>query len=144
MHLDIGLPFFLGVYHIGLSQVHSYLGNLNEAKVHAEQGLNLSQTNHERYAEGLSWLQLGRIVGKEGLRIDEAEKYILRGRKILDELETKPACAQSYLFLGELYADAGQKEKALENLMKAEKMFQEMGMDYWLAWTKNLLEMIRI
>jgi hypothetical protein len=64
--------------------------------------------------------------------------------KILDELETKPACAQSYLSLGELYADAGQKEKAIENLKKAEAMYQEMGMDFWLARTKELLEKIRI
>lgn len=145
MHLDIGLPYFLSIYHRGLSQVHSYLGNLNEAKVHAEQGLNLAQTNHERYAEGIMWLQLGRIVGKmEGSQLRKAEEHLLKGMKILDELETKPACAQSYLFLGELYADAGQKEKAIENLKKAEAMYQEMGMDYWLARTKELLEKIRI
>jgi tetratricopeptide (TPR) repeat protein len=64
--------------------------------------------------------------------------------KILDELETKPLYAQGYLFLGDLYADAGQKEKAIENLRKAEAMFQKMGMDYWLARTKRLLEMVRI
>jgi hypothetical protein len=64
--------------------------------------------------------------------------------KILDELEEKPFYAQGYLSLGELYADSGQKEKALENLKKAEAMFQEMGMDYWLARTKKLLEMVRI
>jgi class 3 adenylate cyclase/tetratricopeptide (TPR) repeat protein/energy-coupling factor transporter ATP-binding protein EcfA2 len=145
MHLDIGLPYFLCVYPLGLSQAHSYLGNLNEAKVHAEQGLNLAQTNHERYAEGLAWLQLGRIVGKmEGSQLRKAEEHILKGMKILDELETKPAYAQSYLFLGELYADAGQKEKAIENLKKAEAMYQEMGMDFWLAQTRKLLEMARI
>jgi len=33
-----------------------------------------------------------------------------------------------YLFLGELYADRGQGEKA-----------QEMGMDYWLARTQEVL-----
>jgi hypothetical protein len=64
--------------------------------------------------------------------------------KIADELKTKPFYAQGHLFLGELYADAGQKEKALENMKKAEVMFQEMGMDYWLARTKKVLEMIQI
>ncbi len=29
---------------------------------------------------------------------------------------------------------------ALENLKKAERMFQEMGMDYWLERTKRVLE----
>ena len=44
-----------------------------------------------------------------------------------------------YLFLVELYTDAGQREKALENLKKAKGMFQEMGMDYWLAKTREVL-----
>jgi hypothetical protein len=61
-----------------------------------------------------------------------------------DELKAKPFYAQGHLFLGEIYAHAGQKEKALENLKKAERMYQEMGMDYWLDRTKKLLEMIRI
>jgi hypothetical protein len=35
---------------------------------------------------------------------------------------------------------SGQKDKALENLKKAEGMFREMGMDYWLAKTHKALE----
>jgi hypothetical protein len=38
-----------------------------------------------------------------------------------------------------LYANADQKEKALETLKKAETMFQEMSMDYWLAETRKVL-----
>ena len=34
----------------------------------------------------------------------------------------------------------GQREKALENLKKAKGMFQEMGMDYWLRRTQEVLE----
>jgi tetratricopeptide (TPR) repeat protein len=114
---------------------------LSEAKLHAEQALNLAQTNQEKLSEGISWIQLGRIIGKtEKLQIDKAEEYILKGMKISDELKTKPNYALGYLFLGELYANAGQKEKALENLKKAEAMFQEMGMNYYLARTKKLLE----
>lgn len=41
--------------------------------------------------------------------------------------------------LGEVYDKAGQKEKAMENLKKAETMFQEMGMNYWLATTRKVL-----
>ena len=64
----------------------------------------------------------------------------MKGIKIFDELKMKPSCALGYFSLGELYVNAGQKEKALENLKKAETMFQEMGMDYWVAMTKELLE----
>ena len=68
-----------------------------------------------------------------------AEEYILQGIRISHELITKPTSARGYLFLGELNADAGQKEKSLENLKKAEDNFREMGMDYWLAKTQEVL-----
>jgi hypothetical protein len=42
--------------------------------------------------------------------------------------------------LEKLYSDGGQKEKALEYLKKAEEMTKEMGMDYWLAKTKEVLK----
>ena len=140
---DIGFP--VAYIHWCLIFVHSDLGNLNEAKVHAEQALNLAQTSHQKFWEAMSQIQLGRIFGKmEGSQLRKAEEHVLQGMKILDELEEKPFYAQGYLSLGELYADVGQKEKALENLKKAEAMFQEMGMDYWLARTKELLETVRV
>jgi len=61
---------------------------------------------------------------------------------ILDEMKLKPWSATGYLSLGELYADMGQKKKALETLKKAEGMMQEMGMDYWLRRTQEVLERI--
>ncbi len=143
MQMDLGFPFPL--IHWCVSFVHFDSRNLNEAKVHAEQALNSAQTSHQKYFEGMSWIQLGRILGKiEGSQLRKAEEHILKGMKILDELETKPAYAWGCFFLGEIYANAGQKEKAIENLKKAETMFQEMGMDYWLAQTRKLLEMVRI
>jgi tetratricopeptide (TPR) repeat protein len=143
MQTDIGLP--VSFIHYYLSYVHFDLGNLNEAKVQAEQALNLAQKGHQKFFEGVSWFQLGRSFGKiEGSQLHKAEEHILQGMKILDELETKPNYAQGCFYLGELYANAGQKEKGFENLKKAETMFQEMRMDYWLARTKKLLEMIRI
>jgi tetratricopeptide (TPR) repeat protein len=136
--------FFVFAQYWRLSFLHFDLGNLSEAKFNAEQALNSAQTSHQKWGEGISRIQLGRVLGKmEGSQLDKAEEHILKGMKILDELGTKPDYAQGYLFLGELYADAGQKDKAFENLKKAETMFQEMGMDYWLARTKKVLEMIR-
>jgi len=44
-----------------------------------------------------------------------------------------------HLCLGEIYADNGQKEKALENLKKAEAMYQEMKMGLWLGKTREIL-----
>jgi hypothetical protein len=69
----------------------------------------------------------------------KAEEYILKGIKILEGLRVKPWASQGYLFLGELYVDTGQKEKALEHLKRAEESFQQMGMRYWLDRTQKVL-----
>ena len=83
---------------------------------------------------------LGYILGRtEKPQIQKAEECILQGIKILDELKLKPQYAWGYFYLGELYANAGQKKKAIENLKEAETMFQEMGMDYWLVETRKVL-----
>ena len=140
MKMHIGVPGWLSIHHWALSLVHCDLGNLNEAKIHAEQGLHLAQTNRERYFEGESLLQLGRTLGKmEEPQIDKAEGHILQGLKILDELETKPAYAVGCLNLGELYLDAGKEDQALENLRRSEEMFSRMGMDYWLGKAQEVL-----
>jgi hypothetical protein len=46
MQMDIG--FLRPWIHYFLSSVHFGLGNLNEAKVHAEQALNVAQTSHQK------------------------------------------------------------------------------------------------
>ena len=44
-----------------------------------------------------------------------------------------------YYFLGELYADTGQKDKARETLEKALSMMDEMGMMYWPDRAREVL-----
>ena len=84
---------------------------------------------------------MGRIVGRsDPSKKDKAEQYILRGINILKNLKLKPFYTLGRLFLGEFYLDAGQREKATKNLKKADGMFREMGMDYWLARTKEAME----
>jgi hypothetical protein len=38
-----------------------------------------------------------------------------------------------------MYADTGQKDKAVETLNAAEGMFREMEMDYWPTKTREVL-----
>jgi hypothetical protein len=73
----------------------------------------------------------------EKSQVAQAEADILRGIRVLDELKLKPVCMIGYLHLGELYADTGQKDKALETLKKAES--KDMGMDYWLRKAQEVL-----
>ena len=86
---------------------------------------------------------LGSVLGKgKKPQYEKAEQHILRGISITDELKAKPSVSEGYLYLGELYAETGQREKALENLKKAKGMFQDMGMDYWLRRTQEVLERV--
>jgi len=141
MQRDAGLPFILSFYHLGLGRIHADLGNWQDARLHGEEGLKIAQTNHETHFEGLTWILLGRIIGKtDPSQTDTAEEHILQGMRVCDELKMKPAYATGYLALGGLHAGAGHKEEARENLKKAEAMFQEMDMDYYLVRTKKLFE----
>jgi class 3 adenylate cyclase/tetratricopeptide (TPR) repeat protein len=143
LQADIKSPGFLSLGHLALSSAHLNSGHLNEAKVHAEQALNLGQANNEKYCEGLGWIQLGRIIGKmEASRIDEAEEFMLNGMKILKDLETKPAYATGCFSLCELYLKSGRIEKGLEVLRRCEEMFSRMGMDHWVAQARNVLSTI--
>jgi class 3 adenylate cyclase/tetratricopeptide (TPR) repeat protein len=128
-------------YQLGV--VDYNLGDLKNARSCVEKALKLAQKNLAKNTEALSWILMGRIFGKEDIsESDRAEEHILNGIRILDELTDRPDCYKGYLYLGELYADTGQKEKALETLKKAQDAFQEMGMDYWLRRTQEVLDKI--
>ncbi|GAF90894.1 unnamed protein product, partial [marine sediment metagenome] len=113
------------------------------ARSYIEGAPEVAHNGNEKHIEADSRISLGRVLGKMGKSEGvKAEKSILRGIKILDELKLRPSSSLGYLFLGELYADTGKKEKALETLKKAEGAFREMGMDYWLRRTQEVLERV--
>ena len=123
-----------------LSVIHFHLSDLKNARSFVDEALRLSKKNNEKHAEGFSWIWLGKVLEKtEPPQIDKAEQCILKGIEILHELQLKPHCALGHLFLGELYLNTNEKEMAIKNLKKAEGMFQEMGMDSWLARTQEVL-----
>ena len=138
---EIGIPFLLSLQHFYLSQINFDMDKVGEAREHIEIALELSQSRNEKHFEGRSRVLLGRILGKtESLHFDKAEESILQGIKILEELGTRPWFSEGYLYLGELYGRTGKKQKALENLKRAENMFHDMDMKYWLHRTQNVLD----
>jgi class 3 adenylate cyclase/tetratricopeptide (TPR) repeat protein len=140
IHRESGVEMFLSLAHYQLGWIHLSLGDLKNARSLAKEALRLSQKNNEKAIEGSSWLLLGAILGKtEPLQIDKAEGCLLKGIEICKELKTK-AHSLGYLHLGQLYLNVGEKEKAIENLKNAEGMFREMGMDYWLGKTREVLD----
>ena len=140
IHRDSGAEMYLSMAYCRLGEIHRHLGDLQNARSLVEEGLRLSQKNNEKHMEGWSRLVLGSILGKNvPLQIHKAEACFLKGIEILKELRMKAMYSIGYLGLGQLYLNAGEKEKAIENLKKAEGMFREMGMDYWLGKAREVL-----
>jgi tetratricopeptide (TPR) repeat protein len=139
MQRDNRLEFLLCMHHLLLGDTHLRRADLENARISLEEAVRLSQKQNEKYFGALAWIILGRVLGRtDASDIRKAEECILQGLNLAEEMKTRPFLAQGYLFLGELHAHGGQKDKALENLTKAETMFQEMGMDYWLAETRRV------
>jgi len=102
--------------------------------------LALSLKNKERRYEGLSKVWIGKIQGSRAkAQYKEGEERILEGYDILKELSLRPAMAQGHFHLGELYGNSGENGKAVEELRRAETMFEEMAMDYWTAKAREAL-----
>jgi predicted ATPase len=140
-HKGLGRKDGLSKLYNNLSLIHLASGKIEEAKIYCEKGLELAKENNETIYEAELRITLGNIVNKgDPTKWTEAEAIILTGLKMLSLRKLNPFYAQGLFYLGELYLDAGQKEKALKNLKKAEKMFKEMGMDYWLNKVNEILK----
>ena len=136
---NAGLTLDLSIYFWILSMVKFELGEFNNAQDYAEETLRLSKEMNENHREGQSKIWLGRIIGKKDpSQCNMAEEYILQGMNILEQLRIKPCLAQGHLFLGELYKNTGQEEMSILNLKKAAEAFKEMGMNYWLAKSREV------
>jgi len=140
MHMDLGMNVWLGSIHSVLSEIYLSLGKPKEALRYAEKGVELCQKTNEKHFESESRMSLGRaIAATETERLNEAQEQVLLGVDILDKLQIKPRYAVGSLYLGELCAQALRKESAVEHMKKAESMFREMGMDYWLCKAQESL-----
>ena len=141
---DTGITFFSSTSYCLLSRIHLDLHHPKKARVYIEKSLKSARDNNEEGATGLSMIWLGKVLGTESdIEHAKAEKVMLQGIDILEQLKLKPWAYQGYLHLGKLYADTGQTAKALQALEKAEVAFEEMGMDYWLQRAQDVLAKVQ-
>jgi tetratricopeptide (TPR) repeat protein len=134
MHTELGMPYWRYLCHRFCSYAYFEQGDMEQALTHAELALQFSVENNEKLGQAISRIWLGRVIAKtEPTHIEAAEQQILQGISVEEELGVPTYCGLGYLWLGEVYAESGRKDEALETLRRAEAMFQQMGMDYWLA-----------
>ncbi len=141
MHIDSGfVPQFAHDYAY-LSMAHLVTGDVAKARDCVDSALDWARKCNERHWEGLAKIFLGKIMSQsEALRAAQAEASIVEGIEILSKLGMKPYCAQGYFYLGELRVSTGKSQLGTKNLKKAERMFKEMGMEYWLRKTQEVLD----
>jgi tetratricopeptide (TPR) repeat protein len=135
-----GSEWWKSFHYLYLSKIHFDLDDHKKSRSAIEEALKIAQNNSEKHFEGASWAFLGRILGKtDPSQSDTAATYLRKGIEILNELKIKPWFAEGHLYLGELCANTGNREDALKHLKKAESVFQEIGMDYYLSKTQEIL-----
>jgi class 3 adenylate cyclase/tetratricopeptide (TPR) repeat protein len=141
MQKKSGMNHFASYCHWLLSLILLGMEDLALARKNCEESLRLSQEAQARHIEGISFIALGAITGKENLsRIEEAQGTIRQGISILEERKLIPSFSIGYIFLGELFADANRKGEAIENLEKALALYQEMGVTPESYWLKRIRE----
>jgi tetratricopeptide (TPR) repeat protein len=140
---EANIDWHMCFHFFSLSICHCYTGDLIKASDLMEEAYRLAENSQERPYAGKSLIWLGRLTGlADSHKKNEAIEYIQRGLKILSALQTKPDVSIAYLFLGEIYWSLGLADKASSFLKKAAEMFEEMGMDYWLDKTQEVLEQL--
>jgi len=150
-HIDAGMAIQRESWiEIGLADQYFMLshcqlesGDSGSARDSVEKALELSKRHHEKLVEGQCLIWLGKVLySMQSAENEQAEDSIQRGISILYELKTKHFLSIGYLILGEFYNAVGRHDESLKNLHLAEVMFQEMGMEYWLAKTQEVLETV--
>ncbi len=148
LEIERACGIFIGqdasLFYALMCMIHHDLGDWEKARSCAEEGFTMAQEGRDKWGKGRLNVLLGRELAKQDpSQSSRAEEYILQGIKIHEEGKVRTYSSQGYLFLGELYADTGRKEEALIALQKAQGMFREMGIDYWLARTEKALEKLK-
>jgi tetratricopeptide (TPR) repeat protein len=138
-----GSDWWKSFHYLYLGKTLFAQGDLKRSRSTIEEAIRISQTNSEKHFEGASWTWLGRILGKSGpAHRDKAAEYMLKGIRILDALKIKPWSAEGHLYLGQHCAETGNMQDARNHLKKAESAFREMGLEYWLQRTREVMALV--
>ncbi len=140
IHENLGMPLWLSFIYWFLGEVRFFSGDSEGGRADLAKAVQLGRQNGEGFTEGCTRISYGMALGKSTPgEFKKAESEILHGIKIQEQRGSSLWSSVGYFRLGELYGDAGQTHRALENLKKAEAMFRDMGMDYWLGKTEESL-----
>jgi len=144
MHENSGVEMMLPASYLWAVRAYKKSGNFKLAKEYAEKSLNLSIKNNDKDTKGYCKVLLGYLSWKVNPdQKSQSLDLLEQGMKDIENFKKRPLLALGYLDKGELYQESKEPIKAIENLKIAETMFQEMGMDFWLDRTQNMLSELK-
>lgn len=109
-------------------------GRLDAARALAQQAAALAREHGERGHEAWALRLLGEIASRCGLgEADQAERCYHEAGTAAQALGMRPLAAHCHLGLGQLHRRRGERDRALEHLATAARLYREMGMMDWLV-----------
>jgi len=122
---DFGLGHQEAQFSAYLAEAYLTINERDKALERTKSALEISKESGFRHLEGMAYRVLGEIYSEA--KSNEPKKYIEDSIRILNEVGAKNELAKSYLSLGRLYKEKGEKAKAKKYLTQALHIFEKLG-----------------
>ena len=122
---QFGLKNQEAISSIYLGEAYLSVGESGKALERIKSALEICKQVGFKHWEGMAYRALGEIHSKA--KSNEPKKYIENSITIFKELGAKNELAKSYLSLGRLYKEKGEKDKAKKYVTQALHIFEKLG-----------------
>jgi len=122
---DFGLGHQQAQFSAYLAEAYLSINERDQALERIKSALEISKESGFRHLEGKAYRVLGEIYG--GTDFNKTKKYIEDSIRIFKEIGAKNELAKSYLSLGRLYKEKGEKGKAKKCVTQALHIFEKLG-----------------
>jgi len=115
-----------------LAEAYLSAGRLDAARDSAVEALTLARARKEYGHEAYALRLLAEISALCDPSFETAERHYREAMTLAAERSMRPLVAHCHLGLGKLYRRTEKREQAQKHLVRATKMYREMGMTFWL------------
>ncbi|MFN8468607.1 MAG: hypothetical protein U0X20_23815 [Caldilineaceae bacterium] len=131
---ELNHPYWLALNEANLAEACFYLGEIEQAEAYARQGLRREEVVVRPYC-----LYVLGHVRRVQLRLAEAENYCRQAVTAAEELEDLWGLAPAWRALGETLRDAGRIDEAGAALAQVIDIYQKLGVQQEIDFTRGLM-----